>query len=70
MYTEAQKKATYKWRENNKEEYLKHHNEYRKNSILYNEKQKSIMRKKAEIKNYKDYGNYQKISKTFRNILI
>jgi hypothetical protein len=70
MYNEAQKKAIYKWRETNREEYLDYHNAYRKNSIIYNEKQKAIMRRKAEIRNYKDYGNYEKISKIFRNILI
>ena len=70
MYTENIKKNIMKWRDNNKEEYNEYMTEYKKKSVKYNERQKAIMRAKYEIINYKDYGNYEKISKTFRNILI
>jgi hypothetical protein len=72
MYTENIKKNIYKWRETHREEY----NEYmlKLNMKHYYDNQEERKKKRMEQyynnKEIKEYGDYEKISKTFRRILL
>jgi hypothetical protein len=63
MYTESQKKATYKWRETNKEDYMDYHNNYRR-EVWYVNNAEKIKTKRMET--YYLKREFQ----IFRNILL
>ena len=67
-YTIAQKRATLKWRENNREEF----NEYmlQKNKEYYNNNLEERRRKRMEKYYYDKYNSYEEICKIFRKIKI
>ena len=67
-YTSAQKKATLKWRENNKQEF----NEYMlvKNKEYYNNNVEERRKKRREKYYYDKYNSYEGICEVFRKMLI
>jgi hypothetical protein len=67
-YTQAQKRATYKWRDNNKEEY----NEYmlKLNMKYYFKNQEERKKKRMEQYYYNKENNFEEVWKTFRKMKI
>jgi hypothetical protein len=68
MYTEAQKKATLKWRMNNKEKWNNYHNE--KGKEYYAQNSDEHKKKRMERYYYSKENSYSEVSKLFRKILI
>ena len=67
-YTEARKKAIYKWRNKNREEF----NEYmlQKNKEYYNNNIEERRKKRMETYYYNKSNSYEEICKVFRKINI